>query len=503
MKLPGFLKRNKDDDEDLEDFEDDEPKTRVIEDDDDPEFSAPPPDEGDDVADIDMNDVGDMPTEASEAGDTAEFEDDDDIDFDDDDEDEEDEDEERGSGPPLLFIVLGAVVLLGGVLGGAAFWFLSGSDDPEVPVAESSNSGKSVEMALPPITAKPLTPQPSGEQPVSPETAGHKDAAGGQAAAVTPKPVSAMSALGAGGLNARAGAAAGPRQGLIIPSVTSVSYQAIPDQSKVIPLASAPDKALVEEVNGLAGKLPKISRDGRKAWQVYARPPTATGTNPRVAIVVRGLGLSRAATIAAIKKLPGEVSLAFSPYAQDLNDWLLRARLAGHEVFLELPMESKDFPEKDAGPLALNTNLQVANNIRRLTEIMSRMEGYVGLLSVMGSKFMDAEGQLKPVLEEINKRGLMFVDGTGGRSAAPKIAAEIGLAKAFVNVSLDDPPGRRSLNRKLKSLESILTQQPVAVAVIHPYPSTLQRLNIWLRTMAERKMSLVPLSAVADKQFVE
>ena len=513
MKLPGFLtlklpsfltrKKDEDDDEDFEDFEDDEPKTRVIEDEVEPEFPAAAPDQNDEALDVD-----DMPSEMSEDEDSADVEDipafdgdDDDVDFDDDDEedDENDEsDEDGGSGPPILFIVLGAVVLLGGVLGGATFWFLNSGDDADVTVAQSSGSGKSVGMALPPITKKPLSPQGTGLQ-----ATGQKNGADGPAPAAAPAPVSAISALGAGGLNARAGASAGPRQGLIIPSVTGVSYQAIPDQSKVTPLASAPDKALVEEVNGLAGKLPVISRDGRKAWEVYARPPTATGSNPRLAIVVTGLGLSRAATIAAIKKLPGDVSLAFSPYARDLNDWLLRARLAGHEVFLELPMESKGFPEQDAGPLSLNSNLQVADNIRRLTEIMSRMEGYVGLMSVLGSKFMDAEGQLKPVLEEINKRGLMFVDGTGGRTAAPKIAAEIGLAKAFVNVALDDPPEPQSLNRKLKSLESILKKQPVAVAVIHAYPSTLRRLNIWLKSIEERKMSLVPLTAVADKQIVE
>ena len=505
MKLPGFLTRKKDDDDD-EDFEDDEPKTRVIEDEVEPDLPAGAPDQNDEALDADN-----VPSEMSEEEGSADGEDvpafdgdddDDDLDFDDDDDDDDEEDEEGGSGPPILFIVLGAVVLLGGVLGGATFWFLNSGDDADTTVAQSSSSGKSVGMALPPITKKPLTPQGVGLQPTGQEDTVGKPALG-TAPAATPAPVSAISALGAGGLNARAGASAGPRQGLIIPAVTGVSYQAIPNQRKVTPLATAPDKALVEEVNGLAGKLPIISRDGRKAWEVYARPPTAAGSNPRLAIVVTGLGLSRAATIAAIKKLPSDVSLAFSPYARDLNDWLLRARLAGHEVFMELPMESKGFPEQDAGPLSLNTNLQVADNIRRLTEVMSRMEGYVGLMSVMGSKFMDAEGQLKPVLEEINKRGLMFVDGTGGRTAAPKIATEIGLARAFVNVTLDDPPEPQSLNRKLKSLESILKKQPVAVAVIHAYPSTLRRLNIWLETIEERKMSLVPLTAVADKQFVE
>ncbi len=520
MKLPGFLKRNKDDDEDDEDDEDfegfdDEPKTRVIDDDDDPEMPPVTPEQFDETDEMDMGDApddepatdvldnGDAPDTGGEdtIGEPApdvdiDFGDDDfDDDFDDDDDDDDDDDEEEGGArPPLLFIILGAVVLLGGVLGGATFWFLNSGDDPEVSVAESSSSGTSVGMALPPKLAQ----KPAGQTDTQSAVV-----AGQSPATAKPKPASIVSALGAGGLNARAGAAAGPRQGLIIPSVTAVSYQAIADIDKVIPLATAPDKRLVEDVAGLPGKLPIVGKGGRKPWEMYRRPMTATGDNPKVAIVVGGLGLSRAATIAAIKKLPSDITLAFSPYARDLNDWLLRARLAGHEVFMELPMESKNFPEEDAGPLSLNSNLQVATNIKRLLDVMSRMEGYVGLMSVMGSKFMDAEGQLKPVLKEIEKRGVMFVDGTGGRTAAPRIAAEIGLPKAFVNVTLDDPPERQSLDRKLKSLESILKKQPYAVAVVHAYPSTIQRLNIWLKTMEQRKMSLVPLSAIADKQFVE
>jgi len=141
--------------------------------------------------------------------------------------------------------------------------------------------------------------------------------------------------------------------------------------------------------------------------------------------------------------------------------------------------------------------------MKRLHQVMSKMGGYVGLVSTMGSKYSEAEGQLKPILQEIKKRGLMFVDGTGAKSAAPRIAAEIELPKAFVNIVLDDPPDRQSLDRKLKSMESIVKKQAVAVAVIHAYPSTIERLIIWVRTMEDRQMTLVPLSAVADKQFFE
>ena len=97
----------------------------------------------------------------------------------------------------------------------------------------------------------------------------------------------------------------------------------------------------------------------------------------------------------------------------------------------------------------------------------------------------------------------MFVDGTGQRTAAATIATKIGLPKAVVNITLDDPPERQKLDRKLKALESMLKKNSYAVAVVHAYPSSIQRLSIWIRTMEDRKMSLVPLSAIADKQSVE
>ena len=46
------------------------------------------------------------------------------------------------------------------------------------------------------------------------------------------------------------------------------------------------------------------------------------------------LGLSRAATEAAIAKLPPSVTLAFSPYARNLKTWPERAKGAGHEVLV-------------------------------------------------------------------------------------------------------------------------------------------------------------------------
>ena len=100
-----------------------------------------------------------------------------------------------------------------------------------------------------------------------------------------------------------------------------------------------------------------------------------TNARARVAIIVEGLGLNSEATEAAIKSLPASVTLAFSPYTRDLQDWLRRATEAGHEVLVEVPLESNRFPADDPGPLGLLTSLDQIQNVERLTAILNEADG--------------------------------------------------------------------------------------------------------------------------------
>ncbi|MBL4575356.1 MAG: divergent polysaccharide deacetylase family protein, partial [Opitutaceae bacterium] len=278
----------------------------------------------------------------------------------------------------------------------------------------------------------------------------------------------------------------------------------VKDLPKSGALSAAPIKALLEKVKGLPRPLPKIDKRGRKSWQAYARPLTGNEKGQHVGLMIIGLGLSRASTMAAIRKLPPAVSLVFDPYAKDLDDWLLRARLAGHEVFVSLPMESSKFPKQDPGPMALTTTVQVADNMKRLHSVLSSFGGYVGVVSTMGSKFSIADGQLKPILEEIKKRGLMYVDAAStSRSSAPTIAAEIDLPVVKNNVVLDDPPAASSIQRRLRRLETFVSKNATAIALARPYPVSIHQLQAWTKTLAEKKLVLVPVSSIVGKQFIE
>ena len=71
------------------------------------------------------------------------------------------------------------------------------------------------------------------------------------------------------------------------------------------------------------GAIPRIGADGARPAEAYARATNlaAAGNsdNPRIAIVVGGLGISVTNTNDALAKLPGPITLAFSPYGTDIE----------------------------------------------------------------------------------------------------------------------------------------------------------------------------------------
>jgi polysaccharide deacetylase 2 family uncharacterized protein YibQ len=270
-------------------------------------------------------------------------------------------------------------------------------------------------------------------------------------------------------------------------------------------VALAPDEALapVDPVlleSSASGPLPVVGPDGRRPWQVYARPFTVEEDAPRLAIIVAELGFNRETTEAALG-LPPEVTLSFSPYVADVAALVARARQAGHEVLLDLPMEPASYPADDPGPQALLTSLDASGNIARLEQVLGRAQGYVGVISQMGSKFTTSPEALRPVLSVLAERGLLFVDSkTSATSVAATLAEQLKLPRTANDRFVDIEATRMAIDDGLAAVEGEARRAGVAVGVGRPFPVTLQRLAAWLPTLESRGIALAPVSAVVDRQ---
>jgi len=282
--------------------------------------------------------------------------------------------------------------------------------------------------------------------------------------------------------------------GVVIPSVNAAAYKGIPMMQNPKPLPG-PDQQLGESVGG--GVIPKIATDGRQPWQVYAKPFTGATNLSRVGIIIKGLGFSRAATIAAVNHTPAEVTLAFDPYAKDVGDWVGLARTAGHETLIMLPMETADFPTSDPGPIALQTDLKQNDNIERLRYILSLSIGNVGLLQSMGTRFATSQEALTPVLNEIRSRGLLMIDdGLVKGSQIVKIASTIALPRARSDVYIDQDPSRIGIMRGLSKLVELAEKNASAIGIARALPSTLTHIMAWTKTLPGKKLILAPVSAI-------
>ncbi|MCJ2036690.1 divergent polysaccharide deacetylase family protein [Methylobacterium sp. J-068] len=260
-----------------------------------------------------------------------------------------------------------------------------------------------------------------------------------------------------------------------------------------IRLSAAPDSRLIER--GRHGNLPRLGEGRLRSLDVYARPEAGGGSGPRVAILVSGLGIGQAATASAITRLPPAVSLAFAPYGGDLERTVTRAREAGHEVLLQAPMEPFDYPDSDPGPQTLLTTSRPPENLDRLSWIMSRFPGFVGIVNYMGAKLTSDAAALDPVLREIGARGLGFVDdGTSPRSLATTLAGKAKVPVARAEIVLDALARPEAIDRELARLEAQARQKGFALASASAMPMSIDRIARWAAEAESRGIRLVPVS---------
>ena len=251
------------------------------------------------------------------------------------------------------------------------------------------------------------------------------------------------------------------------------------------------------------GAIPKVGPDGARPSSRYAHPrelPASKKDSPIIAIVIGGLGISASGTADALAKLPATVTFALAPYGADLEKLADRARADTHELLLQVPMEPFEYPDNDPGPQTLLTSLTTEQNTDRLYWLMSRFQGYVGLVNYMGARFTASEQGLAPVLRDVSKRGLIYVDdGSSARSIAGQIAGTNNLPFAKTDVVLDAVPTPVEIDRALARLEMKARDTGFAVGFATAQPATIARVADWAKKVEGRGIFLVPITMVAIK----
>ena len=212
----------------------------------------------------------------------------------------------------------------------------------------------------------------------------------------------------------------------------------------------------------------------------------------RLAIVIDDLGPPRGLTQRALT-LPTPITMALLPYADHLDGLVGAARARGHEIYLHLPMEpvGSEYP----GPSAILVGLRPDELQRRLAWAFERVPLATGINNHMGSRATSDPATMLPVLGEVKRRSLSFVDSrTSPFSVADGLAARLGIPHAARDVFLDNEPSSNAVFAQLAAAERIARRRGQALAIGHPRPATLAALESWLPAARARGLTIIGAS---------
>lgn len=241
---------------------------------------------------------------------------------------------------------------------------------------------------------------------------------------------------------------------------------------------------------------------GTPPWKRYALAAPSTNGKPMIAVIIDDMGVDKKRS-EKILQLPGPLTISLMSYADDLGRLSDEARRQGDELMMHVPMEPMA-ESVDPGPGALLTSLSEEEIRKRFSADLDRFSGYVGINNHMGSKFTAYAPGMTLVMEELRRRGLLFVDSlTTEHSVGLDLAHRFGIPTAGRNVFLDNAGDLISVDLQLSQTEEVARKKGNAIAIGHPRDATIQALAAWLPTLEAKGFVLVPVTTVVRARMGE
>jgi polysaccharide deacetylase 2 family uncharacterized protein YibQ len=128
---------------------------------------------------------------------------------------------------------------------------------------------------------------------------------------------------------------------------------------------------------------------------------------------------------------------------------------------------------------------------------MSRITNYVGILNYQGARFLSEPAALKPVFDEIAKRGLLFIDdGSASASKSADAAAKSVLPYAKAQIQLDSLRNRQAIAEKFEALVEEAKRTGVAIGVANAFEISIDMMAQFASQANDLGIELTPVSAI-------
>lgn len=218
----------------------------------------------------------------------------------------------------------------------------------------------------------------------------------------------------------------------------------------------------------------------------------------KIAIVIDDMGASPNRT-SKITEIKAPLTSSFVTFASQLTRQVNKAKAAGHEIMVHIPMQPKSNIFVSDDVLTVDMTQQQIGEI--FEKMLQKFEQPVGANNHMGSKFTEYEDKLAPVMQLLAKHKMFFLDSkTTPKSQGESTAKKYNVPTVHRHVFLDNKDELEYILGQLEKTEKIAHKNGYAIAIGHPKIQTAQALKVWIKTLKDKGIELVWLSELVDKK---
>ncbi|MBU4306577.1 MAG: divergent polysaccharide deacetylase family protein [Acidobacteria bacterium] len=224
------------------------------------------------------------------------------------------------------------------------------------------------------------------------------------------------------------------------------------------------------------------------------RPPKT----PRLAFIIDDIGYADLISD-QLRELGIPLTAAIIPAAPYARSEAQRIHEYGLEAIIHMPMQPKD----PANHHPRDQFVLIDSSANEITALLQNAQAVVpyakGLNNHMGSLLTSNPQAMRRVLELVKRAGLFFVDSkTTFTTVAHALAREMKIKTFMRDVFLDDEQSYEYSSRQIRRLVELARQNSRALAIGHPFPSTLAALRDAVPWLKQQKVEVVFASALLE-----
>ena len=236
------------------------------------------------------------------------------------------------------------------------------------------------------------------------------------------------------------------------------------------------------------------------AWNLSFSGYALVNKTAYIAIIIDDLGYKIQQDQRALN-LPGAVTFAFLPQTPNSIFLARRAYIQGNDIMLHLPMQASLEPFY-LGPGALTTHMTEEQFKQTIRQDILAIPHLKGINNHMGSLLTSHPQSMQWLMEEIAKTQLFFVDSrTTVKTVAEQTAQQFKIKNTRRNIFLDHTLNRSDIEFQFKQLIHYAKKHGFAVAIGHPFNTTLSVLAEQIPQLQAAGIKLISVSKLIKKQM--